>query len=72
MDRIPDVVSGFFSSAIPSCAAIFGEALKYESVLVPQAFLRKQHEELAVIYESFRAAREPRIGLVSLEHGIQA
>jgi hypothetical protein len=51
--EVPSVVSGFFSSAISGCAAIFGDALDYEAIRIPESMLEKQRENLSEIYQSF-------------------
>ena len=50
---IPSLVTGFFSSAIASCAAIFGSSLRYEAGRIPGDMLEKQQDNLEEIYKSF-------------------
>jgi len=62
----PALLAGFFSSALANCASIYGDALDYEAVRIPEPALLKQKENLRDIYDSFRTEGFEGPGTISV------
>lgn len=67
-NEIPAALSGFFSSAITGCAAIFGSTLEYEAIRIPDTMLQKQQDNLEEIYRCFAENDPQPIRVVHLAH----
>lgn len=66
--EIPSALSGFFSSAITGCAAIFGSTLEYEAIRIPETMLQKEQDNLEEIYRCFAENYPQPIRVVCLAH----
>jgi hypothetical protein len=62
----PCCIASFFSSAVENCAIMFGDTVKFVAFRLPEAFLLKDHEEVARVYRHFEHNQRSRIDLVAI------
>lgn len=60
----PCCIASFFSSTVENCSTMFGDTVKFVAFRLPDAFLLKDHEEVAQVYERFRHIQQAPINVV--------